>query len=442
MAKQYFNFFLRLISILIFIYAVICDLNNDFNFHLTIPLFVAIYIFFLLSRFSDDKPFLSTFSFWFITFFFLYGVIWPIFYFYFNFSFFSSYYDEFSNLYTLNSSLISFSLFVILFSFTLKETNAQYTVVSKNIDLRKLPLLYAYSTIIFSVVAITYYSNNLAIFALSGQDRIAIKDYVNVDFWYFLGSVSSASSIFVFTKLYSIKAVRKHFYIIMFLCSFYFLLDLSIGGRKFLIYFTIIVIYQLSRSNQLKPFKLLLILSPVVLAMASRGAMDKVAWGERSFIDFISGYAGEFIFTNITSAITVYSNFTSCNIYSTPINPYLSWVFYLVPRDVFLNKPYSVAMNFSSYMDVNMGFALTPLTESLCAFKYLGPYVFPLLFTGTFFIIYKLSKKWSFLYILLLSMVMDINRGEYSYFITSYLSMVLFWVLLERLTKIGGGDEK
>ncbi|OBY37023.1 hypothetical protein PR729_10105 [Providencia rettgeri] len=98
-------------------------------------------------------------------------------------------------------------------------------------------------------------------------------------------------------------------------------------------------------------------------------------------------------------------------------------------------KPYSVAYNFSAYMDVGMGFALTPLTESLCAFRGLGPYIFPLIFTIIIYIIYKLSKKYPYIYILLISMVMDINRGEISYFINNIIFMFFIWYCLERVNK-------
>ncbi len=164
--------------------------------------------------------------------------------------------------------------------------------------------------------------------------------------------------------------------------------------------------------------------------------MDKVSWADRTLPELLAGYVGEFIFTNLTSSITVHENFLSCNVYPTPINPYLSWIFYYIPRVFFESKPYSVAMNFSSYMDVGMGFALTPITESFCALGNWGPYFMPFIYFSAFYIILKLSYRYVFLYLILLSMVMDINRGEFSYFMNNFIFMTFCWICLLKIFNI------
>ncbi|WP_349487466.1 hypothetical protein [Providencia rettgeri] len=436
MLSRYFLFSSSLLS---FSYAFISDLTSQYDYNLITFFFLLSFSIFLITNLKKGFSCLSTFSFWFLFFNFMYMFIGPIYIYYFSYDFFPKNHDYDSDIFVFNSALISYSLLTLLFSLFIHEPkNKQfnfYFIRNELLSNNKIIKLYIISSALFLFTLLLFFSSGLYQLSFSGEDRVTIKDYIDVDIWYLLGSIVSVFTCFIFTNYINIKNNRFNLFIIFLLSSTYYFIDLSIGGRKFLIYFSIVALFTLSKTNKLNVKKMLMIIIPIILAMLSRGLMDKVNWGERDIIDIIVGYVGEFIFTNLTSTITVYSNYASCDIYPSPINPYLSWIFYYIPRAFFELKPYSVAYNFSAYMDVGMGFALTPLTESLCAFRGLGPYIFPLIFTIIIYIIYKLSKKYPYIYILLISMVMDINRGEISYFINNIIFMFFIWYCLERVNK-------
>lgn len=434
------KFIMLSLSLLTFFVAGYSDITSEYSVDLITLLFLANFSSFLFVNILKGTICFSSFAFLFICLNFLYVFIGPVLTFYFGLSFFSNNRSYESDVYVYNASLISFTLIIILFTFFLKESRGEkfnsYFNRHNTVSGRKVTILYFISCLIAFITISTFMLSGLYHLSFSGQDRIAIKDYVDVDFWYSIGSVVSVFSCFVFTNYSNCKTNKFHVYAVLLITSIYYLIDLSVGGRKFLLYFIIVALFTLSQTGKLSLKKTIYIAMPVILAMFSRGVMDKVTWGERDVVGIISGYVGEFIFPNLTGSITIFSDLNSCNFFESPINPYFSWITYYIPRVIFEDKPYSVAYNLSSYMNAGMGFALTPLTESFCALESLGPYIYPIILTFICYIVYRLSKNYTYLYIILVSMVMDINRGEISYFINNIIFMFFVWYFLEKINKV------
>jgi hypothetical protein len=159
---------------------------------------------------------------------------------------------------------------------------------------------------------------------------------------------------------------------------------------------------------------------------------------ERDLAGIAAGIFGEFLFTSGTGYIIDANYQAICR--NVDIGSYFYWLVYLVPRAVFESKPYSLAIDFATYMDMGMGFALTPIAEAYCV-GYQQAWFFLLGSTLLLFAIISIMARRSVLiYLIALALSMDMNRGEFSYTVVQVATLYVIYKIFIRLASRHGAS--
>jgi hypothetical protein len=233
-----------------------------------------------------------------------------------------------------------------------------------------------------------------------------------------------------FLSILSMKSHRGYAVFALVLFGSYFFMDMAIGGRKILFYL-VLTLLPWMWANRTFRFKYLCYgLVAVILPIAMRAVIDKVDLIERDLAGIAAGIFGEFLFTSGTGYIIDANYQAICR--NIDVGSYFYWLVYLVPRAVFESKPYSLAIDFANYMDMGMGFALTPIAEAYCVgyqkawFFMLGSTV--LLFSA----IALISRRSVIVYLIAVALSMDMNRGEFSYTVIQIATLLLVYKVFIR----------
>ncbi|MCE7556847.1 O-antigen polysaccharide polymerase Wzy [Aliivibrio fischeri] len=396
--------------------------NNKFGFIFVLSLFFILYH--LISSKIKGATF-HPFN-MFLYFYFFYNFTSLFFYFIFDFKTMGWLYNKNDMIIVYEQALISYFILISLSIVFFKGDGIDVETVSLYINslkpnISKIYLFYL-SLILSLFTFYVFYSSGLM--SISNFNRSDINSNMNTNLWYFIGVLSFITLIVAIIK-YDASFKCK---ITIFLCLIYFLLDLLIGGRKFLFYTCFTAFAYLKLTNKLKIKYVIFIVIFLGLAMFARGVVDKVDVNDRDMLGILSGYLGEFLFTNVTSFITLNNYSVLCSDYN--ILGYFNWISYLIPRSIFEGKPYSLAYEFAHFMDVGIGFAFTPLSESICVNpSFAGVIVSGFIFLF-FYIISRLWRHRPFLYFIVYALLLDFNRAESMYYFTQIITVYLCYVII------------
>jgi hypothetical protein len=153
--------------------------------------------------------------------------------------------------------------------------------------------------------------------------------------------------------------------------------------------------------------------------------IDKVDLVERDLAGIAAGIFGEFLFTSGTGYIIDANYQAICR--DVDLSSYFYWLIYLIPRAVYESKPYSLAINFANYMDMGMGFALTPVAEAYCVGHHAAWFFLTFSTILLFALISLIARRSVIIYLIAMALTMDINRGEFSYTIVQIVTIFIIY---------------
>jgi hypothetical protein len=295
----------------------------------------------------------------------------------------------------------------------------------ERLDPRRLLTLSAVSFLVTSAV----FAPMLTIVLKNGFiDRVQSSAYINSNIWLIVGLMSYVGSLL---SILSMRTNKGYATTALILFASYFLMDMTIGGRKILFYLILNLAAWMSASRAFRFKHLFYGAGAVILPIAMRATIDKVDLVERDLTGIAAGIFGEFLFTSGTGYIIDANYQAICR--NVDITSYFYWLIYLVPRVVYESKPYSLAMNFANYMDMGMGFALTPIAEAYCV-GYQSAWACMLGSTLVLFAGIALAMPRSIIiYLIGIALSMDMNRGEFSYTVVQVATLYIVYKILIRL---------
>jgi len=259
-------------------------------------------------------------------------------------------------------------------------------------------------------------------------DRVLSSSYINSNLWVSVGLLSYVGS---FLSILAMTNNRNYALIALVIFGSYFVMDMAIGGRKILFYLVLTVAPWMWASRAFRLKHLGFAGAAVLLPIIMRAVIDKVDLVERDLAGIAAGIFGEFLFTSGTGYIIDANYQAICR--NVDISSYFYWLIYMIPRAVYESKPYSLAMDFANYMDMGMGFALTPVAEAYCV-GHQTAWIFLLCSTLVIFSLVSLASRRSVIvYLIAMALCMDMNRGEFSYTVVQIVTMFVVYKFFIRL---------
>lgn len=295
-------------------------------------------------------------------------------------------------------------------------------------------LLLALATLL---VALAVFAPVLPVVLQGGLiDRVRSSNYINSDLWVFVGLFCYAGSVL---SIICMKRSRTVSLLALACFGSYFVLDMMIGGRKVLFYLILTLLPMVGATKGFRAKYLAYGAVAVLLPVTMRALIDKVDLIERDIAGIVAGIFGEFLFTSGTGYIMDAHYQAICG--EAGISSYFYWLIYLIPRAIYDSKPYSMAYEFAMYMDMGMGFALTPVAEAYCVSSEQAWLALVVSTVVLFAAIAWFSRRSAIVYLIAIALAMDFNRGEFSYSVIQVATIYAIFRLFAFVATPSKGDE-
>jgi len=430
--KRYLGKLLNMIGMTVTIICFVLVMLFRINLRQLIDMYYIVFLLFFLAGFCYGKQFILCPYFWFLMFYLLYATVYPIVYEFGNITLYSLKGDTI--LYTCSYCFKSACIIIMFFHF-----NMDRCVKIKKIDQSFLrghvKGMEFFCIFLLSLEILYFLTCGYLSFFLSGTTRrtdinIYLK-YANI--WTFLGYYT------IFTLLYlrmqrNLKIMQR--FIILLPSCFYYFVSIFSGSRKQLLFVTIMVLITscfsvMGRSR--RKTKLLLIFLGIVLICAVYIRviiMDKGGTG--NIYHKVYSFGGEFIYPSITFPITIQKKMLK-NAFQYPT--LFDSVLYFIPRFLFPFKNHSIGDVFARSMNINMGFAMSPMLEAYINFGNIGYLLEAVIIIFILQISHTCIKKNILIYIYSIIFLIDLNRGEISFYIRQMIEVYMFIYSVEVMMK-------
>ena len=393
----------------------------------TIVLSAILYVLFILSGIGFKSRFITSPIFLFVSFCFLYSNTFPFINTFGGITYYTT--GDVAIKFTSNFALRFFCILLILYTIFFRKLIPNNQLSKVNLPPKNNNEIVALAIIIILIEIIAFYFGGFYRYIAANETvRTNLKNYVeNYGLWTFLGYLNIYLYIYLLIYFKQVDFVRRTTLIIPIVI--YFMICLLTGSRKYIL-FLLIITLNCTIVGIIKSKKYLLyVITGVIAATFMRVVvMDRGFSG--NFYSKLAGMTGEFIFPYISFPLSVQRGITH-EYFNYPT--LLDSVLYFIPRSFFPQKNYSIGYTFSyMIMNVGMGFASSPLLEGYINFGEVG-----FLFEGILIIIIlifttRLSKTDYMLYMFGTILLIDLNRGEVSFFVRQ---IFLIWVLLFLINK-------
>ena len=405
------------------------------NKELTIPQMLlslyTLYIIFILTGLHYGNGFILSSYFWFISFFMIYQTVYPILIFYGGISYYGV--TVYSVSYTLRFALRFLCIVMLSFYVILLVKKG----IFNGLGLMKVGnkesggiILIAIFNLIVELVG--FIQSGLLGFISSGiKSRTAINSYISTtNIWGYVGYINIYLFV-LFVIQYKVNKRSKGSLLVFANIATYLLVSIMTGSRKFVLW--MLMICLMFYFAQIFTSKIPIIIGGVITIISSYQRIvvfDGGLYGD--FFRRMAGLFGEFIFTTITFPLS-YQLGIGGQMFNYPT--YLDSILYFVPRSLFSAKNYSIAKVFMDYMDVGMGFASNPMLEGYVNCGDIGWLVEGIIISILLSIIMKYQKKNFYIFIFCIIFLVDLNRGEVSYFIRQLIEISITIRVLNRISK-------
>ncbi len=422
------NMLLRVIGIMLCLGTLIIVISDGSRLTVKEILyyFIALYILFVLVGLTGyGNRFFLTSYFWFLFFFLLYQTVYPIIIYFGGISFYSVSLSSvtYTFLYALKFLCCMLFVYFLLyekfgFPYEVKQIVDTYQSDASDNGI----LLIATFNLFLEIYS--FISGGSLAFILSGStSRTDINKYASTtNVWGFVSYIN----IYLFIMLiFQRRKNRKNqgTFLVAFDIIFYIITSILTGSRKFVLYMMITVI--LFYITKIFKSKLPLLLGTLIVLVATYQRIvvfDGGLYGD--FYQQMAGMLGEFIFPTITFPIC-YQLGIGLSLFN--YHTYFDAILYFIPRKIFTGKNYSIAMVFQKYMNVGMGFSSNPLLEGYINCGEIGWLIEAIFIIAILYIITKISKKNFILFIFGIIFLVDLNRGEVSYF---FRRIIEIWITI------------
>ncbi|KMQ62315.1 hypothetical protein ACM40_08420 [Chryseobacterium sp. BLS98] len=250
------------------------------------------------------------------------------------------------------------------------------------------------------------------------------------------------SGIFLHFIYYFKKIPKKILYFVIAILIYYILLQLSAGNRRDFMPMILGIFWVVVNIRKIKfTFSLLVGLLIAISVFQYLGTIrSNLSSGltnvsnEQNIINTLQ--SNEFVYPFYTLSFDV-ENYQNNQLDLKYGESYLYPIIFFIPRNIYPEKPYSLADQFIKRNFGNrytMGFAYTPVTEAFVNFGYVGPFFF-YLFLG--FLINKVAnKKNQVLNFIFFTMILDLSRGESGTFFYQFFFVSLFLLIIPGIIKL------
>jgi hypothetical protein len=332
----------------------------------------------------------------------------------------------------VHQALIAYCFMVAcapLFSRNVSATRGVIFLRIEAIRARLIPRRLAIISIPAFVLTFAVFAPILPLVIQSGIiDRSQSSQYISPNLWLFLGLICYVGS---FLSILAMRRHRLYCAVSLILFGAYFLMDMAVGGRKILFYLVLTLAPWMWACQAFRAKHGIYAAVTLLLPITMRAMIDKVDVVERDLAGIVAGIFGEFLFTSGTGYIIDANYQTICR--DVDVTSYFYWLIYLIPRAVYESKPYSLAIEFANYMDMGMGFALTPIAEAYCVGSNFAWFFLLLSTLVLFAAISFASRKSVVVYLIAIALSMDINRGEFSYTVVQMTTIFIIYKFLIRI---------
>lgn len=382
--------------------------------------YLLLYTFFCMAGITTNKSFFMSAYFWFFLFFFLYQTIFPFILFYGGITYYSVSLTSvtYTSIYSLKFLCIMFGIFFLFTKKFILNRNMDETLKYFNYNENSNGLiLVALITLCLELYCLLF--GGLLSFILSDStNRTEISLYVtSANVWTYIGYLNIY--LFVMYILLKKNGIKRNGLLIWLDICFYISINILVGSRKFVLYVMIILLifYVMNIFHT----KLPLLGGAIIVAIATYQRIfifDGGLYG--NVYRRLAGMLGEFIFPTISFPIS-YQIGLNLRMFNYPT--ILDSVLYFIPRSLFDKKNYSIGVVFAQRMNVGMGFAANPMLEAYLNFGEWGWIVEAFLITIILRFITYNSEKNFVLFIFGIVFLVDLNRGEISYFVRQMLEI-------------------
>lgn len=422
------NMFLRMLGFILSVGILIMTISDGARLTIKEILycFIALYIMFgLVGITGFGNRFFLTSYFWFLFFFLCYQAVYPIVTYFGGVTFFSVSLSSVTYTFLYALKFLCCVLFVyFLFYKKFGPPQEIYRIVDVSQtsgNYNGLVLVAAFNLVleIYSFI----FGGNLAYILSGSTSRVDINNYISTtNVWGFVAYINIY--LFVIWVLQKKRGKKNQSTILIaFDIIFYFIISLLTGSRKFVLYIMIVmVMFYIAKIFK---SKLPLVGGALIVLVATYQRIWVFDGGIRGdFFHKMAGMFGEFIFPTITFPLSYQLGIglSMFNYYT-----YFDSILYFIPRKIFAGKNYSIGTIFERYMNVGMGFAANPLLEGYINCGKIGWLIEALFIIVILYLVTKFSKKNFVLFIFGIIFLVDLNRGEVSYFFRRIIEM---WVMI------------
>jgi oligosaccharide repeat unit polymerase len=267
-------------------------------------------------------------------------------------------------------------------------------------------------------------TNRLELFTEISQFKIVVGLFISSIFLYF---------IYYFTTL-SIRVKS----VVIFLLCYFVLMELSVGNRRDFVPMIIGFFWIFVKIKKINfTFRRFIYLLLGLFFFLFLGSIRSSATTDEAFnfsnLALSTLASNEFIYPFYTLGHYVDKFLNGTHVFLYGLSIFLYPILFFIPRDIYPEKPISLAVQFIKEIDSTMGYAYSPVTELFVNFGVIGPFV-GFLIIGI--IIFKMQsfkdQRFNFVFF---TMIPDFCRGEIGTFIYQFFFISFFIILLPNLLK-------
>lgn len=389
-------------------------------------LLIQCFVGFFLLRKLDRGFYIQDIRMFFLCFYSLYSVFWPLMNYVFEISPVDNAYLE--TLFCYGLALVPFNLLLITKKVRWCNSNNIETISINN----TIGLSFAAFLVFFAVFFMV--SAGIPVFRF-GENMANRRDYFSVvsQFWIVLNIIISTLFCLLTVKFKTFNKCQQTFFIAVVI--FYISFQLSMGNRREFASFLMFVMgYILILKRSKLNFKVLTLLlclfvGSFVVSMKREASTRDMAGNEAVQMALQSN---EFVFPMQTTYYTIKDDWS----YRFGSTYLFLPVQVLIPRAIYPGKPDSLGSEFvnKTFGSGWMAFAYTPVTEAYLNGGYLGIIiVFSLLSSFLNKLVKKANYKVDFWYLIFISLCLDWSRSEFSSIIyTLFIIWLCFFVFTKR----------
>ena len=290
-----------------------------------------------------------------------------------------------------------------------------------------------YLALFFLIIYAYNYINTGVLFLISTESRLIITvAFESGKMWLIQYLMTGVSIAFIYEYFFSNKRKNFQFYIGIFSISFFWILYASLGSRRGLLSVVIALTFcYLARKGRRFGSRAIFCFIGICLlfgfiAVIRQNTSDSTE--ENALAIQLSNIFGEFI----------YPTFTLIDSIQYQLQPsfeftWISNLFYffssVIRGEPFLFLAHSFAINVASPNSEVLGYAYLPITEGYNNFGFIGSLISTSVLLSSVIILAILFQSYSWVYLILIALSLDINRSEFASMLIQFLIVVLGFLL-------------